>query len=77
MRILDVDRTQAAQLIHAAVILHNFLGPPLDYNATGDINQHRRANLQQRTPAATQRARDYRDRFVQYFAGLNVVNNEE
>lgn len=67
MRILDVDRKQAAKLIYAAVILHNFLGPPRNYMDINDIDQHRRANQRQRTPASNQRARTYRDRFVQYF----------
>lgn len=78
LRVLDVDRKKAAKLIHAAVILHNFLGPVPNYDGIDDSNdifQQRRINQRQRTPAATQRARTYRDRFVQHFSNVIVPDD--
>ena len=65
-RIRTMSHKKVAKLIHAAVILHNFLGP-IDENidAYEDLGLRRRENT--RTPAANRRARAIRDRFVEYF----------
>jgi len=69
LRMMEVDRHKATRLIHAAVILHNFLGPletveQLDTHFNDQLAGIRLPNI----AGNNRHAQIIRDRFVNYFS---------
>jgi len=67
LRMMDMNRHKATRLIHAAVILHNYLGP-FEQHDEHLNDQFRLAGLQLPNVAGNNRqSQTIRDRFVAYF----------